>query len=395
MGKLRHRILVAVLLPLALSVAPPAAAESIRIMPFGDDWTAGAYGHASYRYPLWFMLQDAGFDVDFVGFRSGTLDAPNPEWYPAYNTTFDRDHEGRDRTTTAMISPADSRAETFRPHVVLLMVGGRDIYELGAGGIALTTNNVPQIIQGFRNHVPDVVILLAKPPPWINTPSGSTNGTEFVAPLADAIGELAQAQDTPESPVYLIDNFTGFNTDTMLDQGAVPNLLGEQWMAENFYEVLEDVLPAIDTDGESGFAINAGLNDAWFNPDTPGQGFFVSVFPDISSIFLAWFTYDTERPSGDVDANLGEPGHRWLTAFGEYAGDTAVLDIELTRGGIFDSAEPPVEQSTDGSIMLECTGCNECTVTYDITSADVQGVIPIERIALDNVPGCETLAGSE
>jgi len=391
MSKFWQRMLLAVMLPLAGFVATPASAEPIRIMPFGDDATAGAHGHVSYRYPLWFMLQDAGFDVDFVGFRSGTLHSPNLEWYPEYNTTFDRDHEGRDQTTTSMVSVADSRAETFRPHVVILMVGGRDLYELGAGGIALTNNNVPQIIQGFRNHVPDVVILLAKPPPWLNTPSGSTNGTEYIPAMADAIGQLAQAQDTPESPVYLIDHFTGFNTNTMLDGGAFPNLLGEEWMAENFFEVLEDVLPNIDTDGETDFAINAGLNDAWFNPETPGQGFFITVFPDMGSIFLAWFTYDTERPNGSVAANLGEPGHRWLTAFGDFDGDSAVLDIELTRGGVFDSADPAVEQNADGSILLQCTACNACTVTYDITSAAVQGVIPIERIALDNVPTCEAL----
>jgi len=66
--------------------------------------------------------------------------------------------------------------------------------------------------------------------------------------------------------------------------------------------------------------------------------------------------------------------------------------IELTQGGVFDSAELSVEQSGDGSILLECTGCNACTVTYDIAFAGVQGVIPLERIALDNVPACEALA---
>ncbi|MDX1555108.1 MAG: hypothetical protein R3212_03685, partial [Xanthomonadales bacterium] len=68
--------------------------------------------------------------------------------------------------------------------------------------------------------------------------------------------------------------------------------------------------------GGAGFQINAGLNDAWFNALTPGQGFFITVFPDIEMMFLAWFTYDTERPDPSVMADVGEPGHRWLTAFG-------------------------------------------------------------------------------
>ena len=52
--------------------------------------------------------------------------------------------------------------------------------------------------------------------------------------------------------------------------------------------------------------INAGLNDAWFNPKTAGQGFFFTVFPESKQMFLSWFTYDTERPPEDVTAILGE-----------------------------------------------------------------------------------------
>jgi glucose/arabinose dehydrogenase len=139
----------------------------------------------------------------------------------------------------------------------------------------------------------------------------------------------------------------------------------------------------------SEFAINAGLNDSWFNPATPGQGFFITVYPDTSRLFLAWFTYDTQRPPAEISAILGEPGHRWLTAFGTYSGGSAVLDIELTSGGIFDMAQPAPVQTGDGDILLEFDGCNSGTVTYDIDSIGQQGVIPIERIALDNVADCE------
>jgi sugar lactone lactonase YvrE len=144
-------------------------------------------------------------------------------------------------------------------------------------------------------------------------------------------------------------------------------------------------------DEEPVFSINAGLNDAWFNPDTAGQGFFLTVFEDIQMMFLAWFTYDTERPPDDVEAILGEPGHRWITAFGPYDGDTAELDIEITSGGVFDSAVPAVSQQADGTVSVQFDGCNSGTVTYDIFSLALAGEVPIERIALDNVPVCEAL----
>jgi len=109
-------------------------------------------------------------------------------------------------------------------------------------------------------------------------------------------------------------------------------------------------------------------------------------------MFLAWFTYDTERPPADTMAILGEPGHRWLTAFGPYSGDTAMLDVELTQGGVFDSAVQAVMQTPDGTIEVVFSGCNAGMVNYNIPSAAVSGQIPIQRIALDNVPYCESQA---
>ncbi len=64
---------------------------------------------------------------------------------------------------------------------------------------------------------------------------------------------------------------------------------------------------AISADADLGFKINAGLNDAWFDPKTNGQGFFITVYPDIKQMYLAWFTYDTERPPEDVTAISGTP----------------------------------------------------------------------------------------
>jgi hypothetical protein len=143
------------------------------------------------------------------------------------------------------------------------------------------------------------------------------------------------------------------------------------------------------TDTSNTFTINSGLNDAWFNPDTRGQGFFINVFPNNGNIFLGWFTFDTERPPANVTAILGDPGARWLTAFGAYADNRAVLDIELTYGGVFDSPTPVPTQSLYGTIILEFSSCNAGTLTYDIPSIGLHGVIPIQRLTLDNIELCE------
>jgi len=139
---------------------------------------------------------------------------------------------------------------------------------------------------------------------------------------------------------------------------------------------------------ETGFQINDGINDAWYNPDTAGQGFFINVFSQGGTVFLAWFTFDTERPANEITAVLGEPGHRWLTAFGAYNGNRADLSIEVTSGGIFNSAAPVPTQDSDGTITLEFESCTSGTITFDIPSVGKNGVIPIERLANDNVALC-------
>ncbi|MEJ8569337.1 hypothetical protein V3330_17055 [Wenzhouxiangellaceae bacterium CH-27] len=138
------------------------------------------------------------------------------------------------------------------------------------------------------------------------------------------------------------------------------------------------------------FRLNHGMAGSWFNPATGGQGFFLDVFDNINQLFLAWFSYDLSRPDNSVTAQIGDPGHRWLTAFGPFSGGTADLDIEWTTGGVFDASSPAPAQSVDGSIQLDFTDCLSGTVTYDLGTANVSGVVPIQRIANDAVTLCES-----
>jgi hypothetical protein len=139
-----------------------------------------------------------------------------------------------------------------------------------------------------------------------------------------------------------------------------------------------------------GFHINAGMNDSWYNPATSGQGFFINVFEDKGIIFMAWFTYDTERPPGGATANLGEPGHRWVTAQGPYDGDTAELTAYLSEGGTFDSPTPPVAPAVPiGSITVVWHDCENATLTYDFDPPGVTGEVDIQRIVPDNAQYCE------
>ena len=171
----------------------------------------------------------------------------------------------------------------------------------------------------------------------------------------------------------------------------LPDVAGEAIINDNLAgcNSIGEILAGIDVS-----RINTGLNDAWYNPDTDGQGFFINVFPSLGIVSLAWFTYDTEPPADEMTANLGDPGHRWITAVGPIVGNQVLMDIEMTSGGLFDTAteiqrtDPP---GSDGTILLTFTSCNSGTVEYDIPSINRHGTAPIQRVANDNIALCEVL----
>jgi hypothetical protein len=144
-------------------------------------------------------------------------------------------------------------------------------------------------------------------------------------------------------------------------------------------------------DGSASSRLNTSVNDAWFDPLTAGQGFFFNVYPERESMFLSWFTYEVTRPPANTPFNLGEPGHRWLTAQGGFVGDTADLVVSVTEGGVFNAGQPPAvtDQTPYGSMTVSFTDCNSGVVSYDISAVGLQGEVPIERIARDSIPACE------
>ena len=161
-------------------------------------------------------------------------------------------------------------------------------------------------------------------------------------------------------------------------------------------DVLEENLVMTTLSIQSSFVMNAGLNDAWYDPLTDGQGFFITVFPELDVVSLAWFTYDTELPAEDASANLGDAGHRWMTALGTIEGNRAVMNIDIASGGLFDTATEvdhtdPV--GSDGTITLSFDNCASGLVEYDIPSIDRRGSVPIQRVADDNIVVCEALTG--
>lgn len=136
--------------------------------------------------------------------------------------------------------------------------------------------------------------------------------------------------------------------------------------------------------------INPGMADAWLNPLTAGQGYFVNVYPELALMFVGWFTYDLRLPEEGVEADFGWAGHRWLVAQGSFSGDTADLDVYLTTGGRFNQEEPmPEEEGVIGTMRILWLDCEQAFLIYDLTRPVISGAMPLRRGARDGTVLCE------
>ena len=116
-------------------------------------------------------------------------------------------------------------------------------------------------------------------------------------------------------------------------------------------------------------AITDALAGAWFNPATPGQGWFVDVLAETNQQFVGWFTYEgsgaTSRP-------------RWYTAQGSYTGARADLVVTATTGGAF-NAPDPVQNAPVGTLRIDFASCRAASASFTLNGAS--GTIPLQRIA--------------
>jgi len=141
------------------------------------------------------------------------------------------------------------------------------------------------------------------------------------------------------------------------------------------------------------FQINEGLSGTWFNPDWPGQGFFIDVMAVQEKVFVGWFTFDTERlyESGP-NYSMGDLNQRWLTALGDYQGNQAFLELALTSGGVFLSEQSPATSREYGVLDLEFSDCETATVRYEIPELNMVGKFPLQKISDETHKTCEILA---
>jgi|GEM_PF-1615411 hypothetical protein len=222
--------------------------QGIRIMPLGNSITQANSTHQSYRYPLWKKLIDDNLSFDYVGTMINNKYG-NPVWPDYKGQVFDQNHEGHWGWRADQILYGHPSApselylalwlETYTPEIALIHLGSNDIIQYQS--VESTISDLQEVIITIRNANPDVVILLAQLIPTTLPVNAQITELNLQIPA------IAETMSDPESPIYIVDQNTGFDPNADTYDGIHPNETGEEKMAQKWRDaILEAIKPVLN-----------------------------------------------------------------------------------------------------------------------------------------------------
>ncbi|UBU14952.1 cellulose binding domain-containing protein [Nonomuraea gerenzanensis] len=221
--------LVALAAAVLFATTATASAAPIRIMPLGDSIT-GSPG--CWRALLWNRLQSAGHtDIDFVG----TLP---PQGCGVAHDGDNEGHGGYLATNIANQNLLPGWLSATRPDIVVMHLGTNDVWSNIAPATILSAFTT--LVNQMRAGNPNTKILVAKIIPM--NPSSCAECAQRTVNFNDAIPAWAAATTTPQSPITVVDQWTGFSTATDTYDGVHPNAAGDQKMSDKWYPALVTAL---------------------------------------------------------------------------------------------------------------------------------------------------------
>lgn len=192
---------------------------------------------------------DAGIDFDFVGSLRNQRGKGNPPQPDYKGKKFDKDHEGhfgwrtidiiRGRGNNYKGSGTGSLRQWLKHYeadIVLMHLGTNEAFTKASNEI--TGKRLQVVINTLREDNPNVIIIMSTLIPTTRSPQD----TKAVVALNKYIPIFAKALNTPESPVILIDQFTGFDPKTDVYDGVHPSASGEEKMAQKWFDAIMKVL---------------------------------------------------------------------------------------------------------------------------------------------------------
>ncbi|PZG03041.1 cellulose-binding protein, partial [Micromonospora craterilacus] len=212
-----------------LAAVPAALAAPVRVMPLGDSIT-GSPG--CWRALLWNRLQSAGYtNIDFVG-TLGPQGCGQP---------YDGDNEGHGGalvTNVANQNQLPGWLSATRPDVVLMHFGTNDVWSNIAPATILAAYG--RLVDQMRASNPAMRVLVAKIIPM--APSSCPDCGQRVVALNSAIDGWAAGKTTAQSPIVVVDQWTGFSTAADTYDGVHPNAAGDRKISDRWYPALTAAL---------------------------------------------------------------------------------------------------------------------------------------------------------
>jgi len=220
------------LIVLFLLISTGSAQITTKVMPLGNSITrgGGSTGEVGYRRPLYLLLKQSGYQIDFVGSQvHGTY------------TDFDREHEGHgsyraDQLRDNIISWLDDHPAD----IILLHIGINDI----AGG-----NEDPQEVDDLLDNIDlwesdnsrPITVIVTR---IINWHDGND---PVVTAFNDSVEIIVQQRILAGDDLIWVDMEHAIIYPDDLYDGVHPNDIGYSKMANVWYNTMITLLPEPDT----------------------------------------------------------------------------------------------------------------------------------------------------
>ncbi len=222
------------------------AASTVNIMPLGDLIT-GSPG--CWRALLWNHLQSTGYtNINFVGTLNNST---------ACGIPFDGDNEGHGgylATNIANQNLLPGWLAATNPNIVMMHLGTNDVWNNIAPATILAAFST--LVNQMRAHNPNMRILVAQITPM--NPSGCSACAQRVINFNAAIPAWASSKSTAQSPIIVVDQWTGYNDSTDTIDGVHPNASGNAKIAAKWYPPLTAQINSVNGSGGGGGGGNGG-----------------------------------------------------------------------------------------------------------------------------------------
>jgi lysophospholipase L1-like esterase len=192
-----------------------------KIMPLGDSITA----MGNWRFLLLSNLTDSGFNVEFVGTQQGNT--PN------------EGHGGMQVTDLASSGQLESWLSSTNPDIIIMHFGTNDIWASKSTSTILNSYTI--LVSQMRKNNAKMKIMVAKLLPMYPSGSGDLYNNRVID-LNSSIDNWAKELSTTQSPIIVVDQYSGFNSTTDTSDGVHENDNGDIKIANKWFEGLKNVL---------------------------------------------------------------------------------------------------------------------------------------------------------